>query len=602
MQLLDITEPETTKWDVAFGIDLGTTNSLIAVVEHDGGVKVFEDPAGRSLIPSIVEYTRDGAVRVGHDANPLRALRSTKRLMGKLAKDVHHSQFCGATVTDKNGNAALSIDQNKVVTPVEVAAEVLKRLVELVKSCTGQDVTHAVITVPAYFDEIARKATRDAARMAGIEVLRLLNEPTASALSYKVEQAGDAEVCVVYDFGGGTFDVSVLRLHDGVFQVLATGGDTNLGGDDIDQLLAELVVAKHESRKCERVCGDPYADGLVLDACNAKKALSGGSGGAFEFRICGDVFRCHITDAEFTEVVDKVVSKTVKILEQTISDAGIEPCDVSRVILVGGSSKIPRVKAALDSIFCGKVFDSVDPERAVAVGAALQAYYLSNPAATGRKVLVDVIPLSLSLEVMGGAVETIIPRNTPVPALVTQEFTTYTDGQTAIHIHVCQGEREMADANRSLARFDIGVPPLPAGEARVKVEFRVDMDGLLVVSVREKSTGLEKCVEVNQLEGITPADVERHVLSAVENFDEDMIARELSAERLECARIAELLEGALASERFSGVMLQEANDVLSEARNAMSGSDAEKMRDVSRRIKTRFVDCVGQDALLHEEK
>ncbi|MFV9878153.1 MAG: Hsp70 family protein [Anaplasma ovis] len=597
MQLLDITEPTTTELGVAFGIDLGTTNSLIAVVEHDGSVKVFEDPTGRSLIPSIVEYTRNGTVNVGHDANPLCALRSTKRLMGKLAKDVHSGSFCGTKVVDKNGSAALSVDQDKAITPVEAAAEVLKCLVKLVKNSTGQDVTHAVITVPAYFDEVARKATRDAAMMAGIGVLRLLSEPTASALSYKVEQAGGAEICAVYDFGGGTFDVSVLRLYDGVFQVLATGGDTHLGGDDIDQLLAELVVAKYKSWKREQVCGDPYADGLVLDACNAKKALSGGNGGAFEFRICGDVFQCSITDAEFTEVVDKVVSRTMKILKQTISDAGIEPRDVSRVILVGGSSKIPRVKAALDSMFCGRVFDSVDPEKAVAVGAALQAYYLSNPAATGKKVLVDVVPLSLSLEVMGGAVETIISRNTPVPALVTQEFTTYTDGQTAIHIHVCQGEREMADANRSLARFDIKVPPLPAGEARVKVEFRVDMDGLLVVSVREKSTGLEKCVEVHQLEGITSEDVKRHVLGAVENFDEDMASRELSAGRVECARIAELLEGELASGRLSGVALQEANDALSGAKIAMAGSDVEKMRDAAKKLRERLVDC----GKLHEE-
>ncbi|MCU7611622.1 Hsp70 family protein [Anaplasma capra] len=601
MQLLDIVEPVIVEQGSVFGIDLGTTNSLIATVCPDGAVRIFDDPGGRSLVPSIVEYVGDMEVKVGHDADSRCALRSTKRLMGKLAGDVEGS-FYGARITEVSGNLALAANECKVVTPVEVAAEVLRCLAELVKSSTGQDVKRAVITVPAYFDEAARKATRKAARLAGIEVMRLLNEPTASALAYKFEQTGDTETCVVYDFGGGTFDVSVLRLHDGVFQVLATGGDTYLGGDDIDALLAELVLAKYESCKRAKICDFADDRDFMVDACRAKEALSSGDDGTFEFRISGDVFKCDITHSEFSDIVDGVISKTMRILENTISDASLNFRDISRVILVGGSSRIPNIKAALDSIFPGRVFDSIDQERAVVIGAALQAYYLANPGATGRKVLVDVVPLSLSLEVMGGVVETIIPRNTPVPALVAQEFTTYTDGQTAISIHVCQGEREVVSENRSLAKFDIKVPPLPAGEARIGVEFRVDMDGLLVVSVQDKLTGSERCVEVHQLEGVTEADIERQVLGSVEHFDEDMAFRDLSARKLECARVIELLETELANKRFSEVEMQVINDMLSEARGLMHEGDAEKMRAFTKRFRERFVELGRRDDFLYEKE
>ncbi|MGN7661176.1 MAG: Hsp70 family protein [Anaplasma sp.] len=586
MQLLDIAEPYTRASRKAFGIDLGTTNSLIAAFDQDFGVRIFEDSEGWSLVPSVVAYSRD-TVSVGHDAGSGSVLRSVKRIMGKSLSDVG-SSFCGVPVIEKGAGVALDVLGHGAVTPVEVSAEILKRLAELVRYNTGQEVKQAVITVPAYFDEVARKATRDAARLAGIEVLRLLNEPTASALSYRVEQTGGTETCVIYDFGGGTFDVSVLKLHDGVFQVLATGGDTSLGGDDIDCLIAELVVGKYVGwKRTDRQIS--LNEDIILRARRTKEAISSGMEGPFAFEIGGDSFRCDISSAEFSGVVDKVIARTMGIVKNVVSDAGIGYGDVSKVILVGGSSKIPNVRLALDSIFRGKVFDSVDPERAVVIGAALQAHYLLNPDAAGRKVLIDVVPLSLSLEVMGGVAETIIPRNTPVPALVAQEFTTYTDGQTAIQIHVCQGERGMVGENRSLAKFDIRVPPLPAGEARVTVEFRVDMDGLLTVSARDELTGAEKCVELHSLNDITEDYIEQQVLSSVENFDADMASRELSAARLECERVVGLVRELLANGECSMAESRTAGDALLEAEAVMSSKNVQEIRDLAEKLMDQFV-------------
>ena len=585
MQLVDIAEPELVERGSAFGIDLGTTNSLIAKAEDDGKVSVFCDASGGYLVPSVVEYHGVKGVNVGHLGCSSGTIRSIKRLMGKNVSDVG-KEFSGAVVKDSDSGIALDIRGYGCVTPVEISADILRHLSMIVKDSTGEEVKRAVITVPAYFDEVARKATRDAANLAGIEVLRLLNEPTAAALAY--EQIAEGEVCVVYDLGGGTFDVSVVKMHGGVLQIIATGGDVNLGGDDIDRLLCELVLKKYQSRHGFMGNIATSAD-LLLSARKAKEELSLGGVVNCSFNVGKDVFSCEIEQEEFTALVNGIISRTIDIIKKTMHDAGISYDDVEKVILVGGSSKIPHVKLALSEIFGSRVYNDIDPERAVVTGAALQAYYLTNPDAlrSKGKLLVDIVPLSLSLETMGGVSEVIIPRNTPVPALATQEFTTYVDGQTLISIHVCQGERELASENRTLAKFDLRVTPLPAGEVRVRVEFRVDMDGLLTVSAWDAITGAVRSVEIDSVSRLTLLEIEQRVLDSVENFDSDIAARELGTVRAECVRIIEtvndiLLHGGGLSEDDKNV----ARDMLIRAKTMLSEDDnVENMRN--------FVEAVG---------
>lgn len=542
MQLVDIAEPEVVKDPGAvYGIDLGTTHSLVARVEEDGSVRVFKDTSGSVLIPSIVGYGDCNQVVVGRRDEGAVTVSSVKRLMGKGIRDVP-DKFCGLPLAERKGGVALRVGQHFVVSPVEVSAEILKRLSQIVQEATGMPIERAVVTVPAYFDEVARKETRNAAELVGIEVIRLLNEPTAALIAY--EHITDGEVCIVYDFGGGTFDVSVVKMHEGVLQIIATAGDTSLGGDDVDFLLAKLVLQKYSG---EKICGEEAmpAD-LLYDAKRAKELIcKTGYDGEHAFRIEKDyTFSCVIDNNEFSGLVAGIVRRTVDILELALQDAEVAAHDISRVILVGGSSGLPQVKEALRQMFGDKVYDDIDPEQAVVMGAAMQACYLSDPSSAPKsRVLIDVVPLSLSIETMGGIAEVIIPRNAPVPAVVAQEFTTYVDGQTMINIHVCQGEREIVSGNRSLAQFDLRVPPLPAGEARVMVEFRVDMDGLLTVSAKDVLTGIEKNLEINSLRGVTQSKVEQAVKDSVENFDSDMLLKELSKAKAEGARVLEVLNG-----------------------------------------------------------
>ena len=580
MQLVDIVEPELSECVEAFGIDLGTTNSLVAKVEGSGEVRVFCDVNGRSLVPSVVEYCDGGNIRVGDVEGSACAIRSIKRLVGRCPSDIV-GEFSGIAVSRDSGTGiVLNVSGYGNITPVEVSADILRHLSEIVKDNTGEEIKRAVITVPAYFDEVARKATRDAANLAGIEVVRLLNEPTAAALAY--EKIAEGDVCVVYDLGGGTFDVSVVKLHGGVLQIIATGGDVNLGGDDIDRLLCELVL-----RKCRLKYGIvddivPSAS-LLLDARRVKEKISeSGRDMNLSFTIGNETFSCNVGKEEFSSIVDDIIGRTVSIIQSTLLNAGISYNEVDRVILVGGSSKIPHVKAALSAMFGDKVCCDIDPERAVVTGAAMQAYYLSNPNAlrSKGKLLVDIVPLSLSLETIGGVCEVIIPRNTPVPALATQEFTTYVDGQTLISIHVCQGEREIASENRTLAKFDFKVPPLPAGEVRIRVEFRVDMDGLLTVSACDAITGSVKSVEINSTSQLTMFDIERQVIDSVKNFDSDMAARELAAVIAECALITETMRDILrCDEHLSEHDKNYARDVLVLSEEIVQGNDINKMRD-----------------------
>ncbi|KJV67946.1 Hsp70 family protein [Anaplasma phagocytophilum] len=586
MQLVDIVEPDVPDADgMAFGIDLGTTHSLVARMEN-GQVRIFQDASGRCLIPSVVEYCNQGEVRVGHDA-AASSIRSIKRLMGKSISDVGNS-FSGIPVAEHNGGVALGIDGRGATTPVEISAEILKYLNSIVKDSIGEEIKRAVVTVPAYFDEVARKATRDAATRAGIEVIRLLNEPTAAALVYG-EKIKNGEICLVYDLGGGTFDVSIVKMHDGVMQIVATGGDTNLGGDDIDYLLAELVLGKYRA-SCSVSSGE-ISWSLLLDAKKAKEEVSAAGSGEYEFRVGDVVFSCAISIDEFSEIVDKVLSRTLEIVKSTMLDADLVPSEVAQVILVGGSSRLPHVKLLLEKEFPGKVYDDIDPESVVVTGAAIQAYNLSNPlSGTNGGVLVDIVPLSLAIEVMGGIAEVLIPRNTPVPALVSQEFTTYVDGQTSISIHVCQGERELVSENRSLAKFDFEVLPLPAGEARIRVEFRVDMDGMLTVSAQDNVRGIEKSVEINSLYGVTETDIEQCVRDSVENFDSDMHLKELGLAKAECTRILEKMKDIIALGGLSEVVLNDVRGIMLRCEAALSSQDIGMVRDISKQLNAKIVD------------
>ncbi|MDR1139462.1 MAG: Hsp70 family protein, partial [Rickettsiales bacterium] len=468
------------------------------------------------------------------------------------------------------------------------------------------EVKKAVITVPAYFDDSARNATKYAAKLAGIEVLRLINEPTAAALSYSIEKNNNSGIYAVYDLGGGTFDISILKLHQGVFQVLAVGGDTKLGGDDFDHLLSSIVldkyreqvglsesvipvprhwdpenlIANEHTRKLYNKNWIPVSStGMTgplsfVELRAVKEYLSSNASSTFEFNVNGRLFECEITKEEFEQAISSLVNKTVNIVTRTIDDIDLKIDDIKGVILVGGATRVPLVYNSLVKLFGNKVLNDVDPDKAVVIGAALQARYLTS-SSKDRNILLDVLPLSLGIETMGGIVEKIIPRNTPLPVSETKEFTTYVDGQMAMKIHVCQGEREMTEDNKSLARFELkGIPPLSAGSARVGIEFTVNVDGILTVTAREKTTGIEQTVEVNSSFGLSEDDVQDMVNQSVNNFDEDMKARSLAEAKINGNKLIHLIEGDnnLSSD-------QRLKDLLQNTKNALQGNDLSEINN-----------------------
>ncbi|WDM84876.1 Fe-S protein assembly chaperone HscA [Ehrlichia sp. JZT12] len=556
MQLINITEPENNKITcLAFGIDLGTTNSLISMVDSNGQVIIFSDEHGNSLIPSIVNYTANNEVQVGHNySNSKCSISSIKRLMGKSIKDIKElSSDLLFHITDKGDGIHINKQDNTHVTPVEVSAEILKKLCQIVKDSTNLEVKKVVITVPAYFDEAARKATKDAAHLANLEVLRLLNEPTAAALAYGIEKSEcENNIYIIYDLGGGTFDVSILKLHKGVFQVLATGGDANLGGDDIDYLLAKFVYNQYvqEYDISDVVFNKKILNDLIPDIKYAKEYLSEYNSGRFTFKINDKLFSYEISRNDLNNIISDLLNKTLNILISTINSIELNIDNIAKVILVGGATKMPIIKDMLNNIFHNKVFCDVDPEKIVVIGAALQANYLSNPHINNKNILIDTLPLSLGIETIGGIVEKIIPRNTPIPASATQEFTTYVDGQNSIQIHVCQGEREVIEHNKSLAKFDLkGIPPLPAGTAKIEVEFKVDMDGLLIVSAQEKSTGIKQSVSINNTCKLDQKEIEDNVVDSIKNFDYDMHMRSIAEQKVEGQRIISIIKNALIEDK-----------------------------------------------------
>lgn len=573
MRSIQISEPNLS--EVVFGIDLGTTNSLIAAVNKAGNVEIFKDEQGRELLPSVISY-ENNILKTGYDVGS-GAIYSIKRLMGKSIKDLNR-EYINFEIDDESEKVIrVKCAEDKYLTPIEISAEILKALCERTKKSIGMQVKKAVITVPAYFDDSARNATKYAAKLAGIEVLRLINEPTAAALSYSIEKNNNSGIYAVYDLGGGTFDISILKLHQGVFQVLAVGGDTELGGDDFDHSLSSIVLSKYRERSGlskEHYDITPICNIGIHNTRIAKEYLSKNTSGIFSFNINGELFKCKIIKEEFEQAIAPLVNKTISIVTRTIRDINLKTDNIEGVILVGGATRVPLVQNSLITLFGSKILSNVDPDKAVVIGAALQAHFLTS-SSKEKNILLDVLPLSLGVETMGGIVEKIIPRNTPLPVSETKEFTTYSHGQTAMKIHVCQGEREMIEDNKSLAQFELnGIPPLPAGSAKIEIEFTVNADGVLDVTAREKSTGIEQTVKINSSFGLSEVDIQDMVNQSIDNFDKDMKARSLAEAKINGSKFIYLIESN--NDLFDDKKLK---DLLQNAKNALQGNDINKINN-----------------------
>ncbi len=555
MALLQIAEPGQSlaphQRKIAVGIDLGTTNSLVAVMKN-ALPEVLADEQGRALLPSVVRYLKGGSTQAGYQAlqnangDPKNTIISVKRFMGRGLHDVANIESMPYEFVDAPGMLKIkTISGDK--SPVEVSAEILARLSQRAEDTFDEEIVGAVITVPAYFDDAQRQATKDAAQLAGVEVLRLLNEPTAAAIAYGLDNASEG-LYAVYDLGGGTFDISILRLSKGVFEVLSTGGDSALGGDDFDHRLYCWVL---EQAKLQ-LLSDKDTRLLLTAAKEVKEQLSKNPLSRVHATLSdGTVINVGISQAQFFELTQHLVNKTLVAVKKALRDAGLSAEDVKGVVMVGGATRMPHVQRAVGELFGQTPLTNLDPDKVVAIGAAMQADLLAGNQQKGNEwLLLDVIPLSLGVETMGGLVEKIIPRNTPIPVARAQDFTTFRDGQTALAVHVLQGEREVVDHCRSLAKFELrGIPPMAAGAARIRVTYQVDADGLLSVTAREMQSGVESHIDVKPSYGLTDSDITSMLKDGFSHAADDVHARALREEVVDGQRLIEAFEAALAEDK-----------------------------------------------------
>ena len=591
MALLQIAEPgqspQPHQRRLAVGIDLGTTNSLVAAV-RSGLSEPLADAAGQVILPSAVRY-HAAHVEVGETAktaassDPLNTVLSVKRLMGRGLADVKQlgEQLPYRFLGGESHMPFIETVQGPK-SPVEVSAEILKVLRQRAEATLGGELVGAVITVPAYFDDSQRQATKDAARLAGLSVLRLLNEPTAAAVAYGLDQHAEG-VVAIYDLGGGTFDISVLRLTGGVFEVLATGGDSALGGDDFDHAIAGWIV---QQAGVSSDLGPGEQRVLLEAACAAKEALTDSDSAALSYAG----WQGQLSREQFDALIEPMLARSLKACRRAVRDSGIELDEVEAVVMVGGSTRVPRVRQAVAELFCREPLTDIDPDQVVAIGAAIQADALAgNKRGDGEELLLlDVIPLSLGLETMGGLMEKVIPRNTTIPVARAQEFTTYKDGQTAMMIHVLQGERELISDCRSLARFELrGIPPMVAGAAKIRVTFQVDADGLLSVAARELTSGVESSIQVKPSYGLTDGEIARMLQDSFKNAGDDKVARVLREQQVDAQRLLEAVEAAIL---VDGERLLDADERIAidaqigQLRDLMAGNDGLAIEQQTKRL------------------